>query len=59
MTLTYQKILNQKDLNLDLTLLQEIKEALESGLKVRVGRKILTARDKRDIDQLIKRAQGQ
>ena len=57
--LTYQKILKKQDINLNLTLLQEIKEALESGLKVRIGRKILTARDKRDIDQLIKRAQGQ
>ena len=57
--LTYQKILKKQDINLNLTLLQEIKEALESGLKVRIGRKILTAKDKRDIDQLIKRAQGQ
>ena len=57
--LTYQKILKKQDINLNLTLLQEIQEALESGLKVRIGRKILTAKDKRDIDQLIKRAQGQ
>jgi len=57
--LTYQKILKKQDINLNLTLLQEIQEALESGLKVRIGHKILTAKDKRDIDQLIKRAQGQ
>ena len=53
MTLTWQKVKKSPQLNLEIELLEEIRDSLETGGKVRIGQSTLTRKDLKDVKRLI------
>lgn len=53
MTVTWQELQKCPQLNLEIELLEEIRDNLETGGKVRIGQSILTRKDLKDVKKLI------
>ena len=53
MAITWQKIKKTPDYNLELNLLEEIRDNLSEGRKVRIGTSVLTRKDLKDVKKLI------
>lgn len=50
---TWQKLKKTPQLNLEIELLEEIRDSLEIGGKVRIGQSLLTRKDLKDVKKLI------
>lgn len=50
---TWQKLKKTPQLNLNVELLEEIRDNLENGGKVRIGQSTLTRADLKDVEKLI------
>jgi len=55
MTLTWEQLKKTPQLNLNLELLEEIRDNLRNGKSVRIGESILTREDISDVQNLIDR----
>jgi len=55
MIVTWQELQKCPQLNLEIELLEEIRDNLETGGKVRIGQSILTRKDLKDVKKLIDR----
>ena len=53
MTVTWQKLKKTPELNLEIELLEEIRDNLQNGSKVRIGQSLLTRKDLKDVKKLI------
>ena len=53
MAITWQKLKKTPQLNLEIELLEEIRDDLENGGKVRIGQCTLTRADLKDVRKLI------
>jgi len=53
MAVTWQKLQKRPQLNLEIELLEEIRDSLQNGGKVRIGQSILTRADLKDVNKLI------
>lgn len=53
MAVTWQKLKKSPQLNLEIELLEEVRDNLENGGKVRIGQSILTRADLKDVQKLI------
>lgn len=53
MAVTWQTLKRTSQLNLDIGLLNEIRNNLREGRKVRIGQSLLTRRDLKDVNKLI------
>lgn len=53
MAVTLQKLHKRPQLNLEIELLEEIRDNLQNGGKVRIGQSLLTKKDLRDVQTLI------
>ena len=53
MAITWQKLKKTPQLNLNVELLEEIRDDLENGGKVRIGQSTLTQADLKDVRKLI------
>lgn len=57
MGVTWQKLQKTPQLNLEIELLEEIRDTLESGGKARIGEYLLTGKDIKDVKKLIDKEQ--
>ena len=53
MSITWQQLKKTPQLNLNLELLEEIRDNLQTGGKVRIGQSLLTRKDLKDVKKLI------
>lgn len=53
MVVTWQKLKKTPELNLEIELLEEIRDNLQNGSKVRIGQSVLTKVDLKDVNKLI------
>lgn len=53
MAVTWQKLKRTSQLNLNIGLLNEIRDNLREGRKVRIGQSLLTRKDLKDVNKLI------
>ena len=53
MAVTWQELKKTPQLNLEIELLEEIRQNLETGGKVRIGQSTLTRKDLKDVEKLI------
>lgn len=53
MSLTWQELKKTPQLNLEIELLEEIRDILQTGGKVRIGQSTLTRKDLKDVKKLI------
>ena len=53
MTVTWQQLKKTPQLNLEIELLEEIRDNLQNGGKVRIGQSTLTRKDLKDVQKLI------
>ena len=55
MAVTWQGLKKTPQFNLNLELLEEIRDNLETGGKVRIGQSLLTRKDLKDVKKLIEK----